>query len=188
MVGKYCEKRDPHLACIAYERGQCDMELIKVHICILSIFLSCTFHFFSSLPFLSFSSISFLPSPFLLSSLLSLCLLFHSILFLFVPFLFLSILLFCLATPFFFFLNIWIPVIVVTNTRVCNLLTGLQWELSVQESSKIPCEKKRPWPLGRCAKRNESISETADWSGKTWNSSRVITRNSVLFHQHESRK
>ena len=31
VVGKYCEKRDPHLACIAYERGQCDAELIKVH-------------------------------------------------------------------------------------------------------------------------------------------------------------
>ncbi|KAG9509753.1 Clathrin heavy chain 1, partial [Fragariocoptes setiger] len=30
VVGKYCEKRDPHLACVAYERGQCDMELIKV--------------------------------------------------------------------------------------------------------------------------------------------------------------
>lgn len=30
VVGKYCEKRDPHLACIAYERGQCDRELIKV--------------------------------------------------------------------------------------------------------------------------------------------------------------
>lgn len=30
VVGKYCEKRDPHLACIAYERGQCDEELIKV--------------------------------------------------------------------------------------------------------------------------------------------------------------
>lgn len=30
MVGKYCEKRDPHLACIAYERGQCDRELISV--------------------------------------------------------------------------------------------------------------------------------------------------------------
>ena len=29
-VGKYCEKRDPHLACVAYERGQCDQELIKV--------------------------------------------------------------------------------------------------------------------------------------------------------------
>ena len=29
-VGKYCEKRDPHLACIAYERGQCDEELIRV--------------------------------------------------------------------------------------------------------------------------------------------------------------
>ena len=27
-VGKYCEKRDPHLACVAYERGQCDQELI----------------------------------------------------------------------------------------------------------------------------------------------------------------
>lgn len=30
VVGKYCEKRDPHLACIAYERGSCDKELIKV--------------------------------------------------------------------------------------------------------------------------------------------------------------
>ncbi|XP_064613510.1 clathrin heavy chain 1 [Liolophura sinensis] len=29
-VGKYCEKRDPHLACVAYERGQCDQELINV--------------------------------------------------------------------------------------------------------------------------------------------------------------
>jgi clathrin heavy chain len=30
VVGKYCEKRDPHLACIAYERGSCDIELINV--------------------------------------------------------------------------------------------------------------------------------------------------------------
>ncbi|XP_065337629.1 clathrin heavy chain isoform X1 [Cloeon dipterum] len=30
VVGKYCEKRDPHLACVAYERGQCDRELINV--------------------------------------------------------------------------------------------------------------------------------------------------------------
>ncbi|KAL3856703.1 hypothetical protein ACJMK2_011426 [Sinanodonta woodiana] len=30
IVGKYCEKRDPHLACVAYERGKCDVELIKV--------------------------------------------------------------------------------------------------------------------------------------------------------------
>merc|ERR1712158_90991 len=30
VVGKYCEKRDPHLACKAYERGQCDRELIAV--------------------------------------------------------------------------------------------------------------------------------------------------------------
>nr|CAG4635257.1 EOG090X0064 [Artemia franciscana] len=30
IVGKYCEKRDPHLACVAYERGKCDMELINV--------------------------------------------------------------------------------------------------------------------------------------------------------------
>lgn len=30
VVGKYCEKRDPHLAYVAYERGNCDMELIKV--------------------------------------------------------------------------------------------------------------------------------------------------------------
>ncbi|CAM1325764.1 CLTC (predicted) [Pycnogonum litorale] len=30
VVGKYCEKRDPHLACVAYERGECDRELINV--------------------------------------------------------------------------------------------------------------------------------------------------------------
>ncbi|XP_028683823.2 clathrin heavy chain 2 isoform X4 [Macaca mulatta] len=30
VVGRYCEKRDPHLACVAYERGQCDFELIQV--------------------------------------------------------------------------------------------------------------------------------------------------------------
>ena len=30
VVGKYCEKRDPHLACVAYERGHCDDELIAV--------------------------------------------------------------------------------------------------------------------------------------------------------------
>lgn len=30
VVGKYCEKRDPHLACVAYERGLCDEELIQV--------------------------------------------------------------------------------------------------------------------------------------------------------------
>lgn len=30
VVGRYCEKRDPHMACVAYERGQCDEELIKV--------------------------------------------------------------------------------------------------------------------------------------------------------------
>lgn len=27
-VGKYCEKRDPHLACVAYRRGQCDAALV----------------------------------------------------------------------------------------------------------------------------------------------------------------
>ena len=32
VIGKYCEKRDPHLACVAFERGQCDAELIKVGI------------------------------------------------------------------------------------------------------------------------------------------------------------
>merc|ERR1739844_391561 len=30
VVGRYCEKRDPHLACVAYERGNCDRELIAV--------------------------------------------------------------------------------------------------------------------------------------------------------------
>ncbi|XP_076859512.1 clathrin heavy chain 1 isoform X2 [Brachyhypopomus gauderio] len=30
IVGRYCEKRDPHLAFVAYERGQCDLELVKV--------------------------------------------------------------------------------------------------------------------------------------------------------------
>uniref|UniRef100_A0A671RCM6 Clathrin heavy chain n=1 Tax=Sinocyclocheilus anshuiensis TaxID=1608454 RepID=A0A671RCM6_9TELE len=29
-VGRYCEKRDPQLAFVAYERGQCDLELIQV--------------------------------------------------------------------------------------------------------------------------------------------------------------
>eukprot|EP00043_Microstomoeca_roanoka_P006604 m.64179 g.64179 ORF g.64179 m.64179 type:complete len:1667 (-) comp13482_c1_seq1:229-5229(-) len=30
VVGKYCEKRDPQLAFVAYERGQCDQELIAL--------------------------------------------------------------------------------------------------------------------------------------------------------------
>lgn len=30
VVGKYCEKRDPQLAFVAYERGQCDQELITL--------------------------------------------------------------------------------------------------------------------------------------------------------------
>jgi len=30
VVGKYCEKRDPNLAFIAYKRGQCDVELVEV--------------------------------------------------------------------------------------------------------------------------------------------------------------
>ena len=30
VVGKYCEKRDPHFACVAYERGHCDREIISV--------------------------------------------------------------------------------------------------------------------------------------------------------------
>jgi clathrin heavy chain len=30
VVGKYCEKRDPHLAFIAYKRGNCDRELVDV--------------------------------------------------------------------------------------------------------------------------------------------------------------
>uniref|UniRef100_A0A1I8FS70 Clathrin-link domain-containing protein n=1 Tax=Macrostomum lignano TaxID=282301 RepID=A0A1I8FS70_9PLAT len=29
VIGKYTEKRDPHLACVAYERAQCDEELIR---------------------------------------------------------------------------------------------------------------------------------------------------------------
>lgn len=28
VVGKYCEKRDPNLACVAYKRGQCDAALV----------------------------------------------------------------------------------------------------------------------------------------------------------------
>ena len=31
-VGKYCEKRDPHLAFVCYERGRCDPELIRVSV------------------------------------------------------------------------------------------------------------------------------------------------------------
>lgn len=30
VVGKYCEKRDPHLSVIAYRRGHCDDELVEV--------------------------------------------------------------------------------------------------------------------------------------------------------------
>lgn len=30
VVGKYCEKRDPHLAYVAYKKGQCDLELVEV--------------------------------------------------------------------------------------------------------------------------------------------------------------
>ena len=30
-VGKYCEKRDPNLACVAYKRGACDDALVDVH-------------------------------------------------------------------------------------------------------------------------------------------------------------
>lgn len=30
VVGKYCEKRDPTLAVVAYKRGLCDDELINV--------------------------------------------------------------------------------------------------------------------------------------------------------------
>jgi clathrin heavy chain len=30
VIGKYCEKRDPYLAYICYEKGQCDYELIHV--------------------------------------------------------------------------------------------------------------------------------------------------------------
>ncbi|KAF8931855.1 hypothetical protein BGZ58_007377 [Dissophora ornata] len=29
-IGKYCEKRDPYLAFIAYERGQCDIEVVEI--------------------------------------------------------------------------------------------------------------------------------------------------------------
>ena len=30
VIGKYCEKRDPNLACVAYKRGECDLELVEV--------------------------------------------------------------------------------------------------------------------------------------------------------------
>jgi len=30
VIGKYCEKRDPNLACVAYKRGNCDLELVGV--------------------------------------------------------------------------------------------------------------------------------------------------------------
>lgn len=30
VLGKYCEKRDPYLAYIAYQHGQCDLELIRI--------------------------------------------------------------------------------------------------------------------------------------------------------------
>ena len=50
VVGKYCEKRDPHLACVAYERGQCDQELINVRMMIctcISPFVSQSLRFSS---------------------------------------------------------------------------------------------------------------------------------------------
>lgn len=43
VVGKYCEKRDPHLACVAYERGQCDQELINVRMTLCIVFLHTNF-------------------------------------------------------------------------------------------------------------------------------------------------
>lgn len=49
VVGKYCEKRDPHLACVAYERGQCDQELINVrtkskkNLMFVSLCINCPF-------------------------------------------------------------------------------------------------------------------------------------------------
>lgn len=46
VVGRYCEKRDPHLSCVAYERGQCDEELVKVCVCVYicahALILYCT--------------------------------------------------------------------------------------------------------------------------------------------------
>jgi hypothetical protein len=39
-IGKYCEKRDPHFALVAYERGKCDEEYITVNI---STFYEITF-------------------------------------------------------------------------------------------------------------------------------------------------
>ena len=30
VLGKYCEKRDPNLACVAYKRGNCDAEYVEV--------------------------------------------------------------------------------------------------------------------------------------------------------------
>lgn len=32
VIGKYCEKRDPHYALVAYERGRCDDEIINVRL------------------------------------------------------------------------------------------------------------------------------------------------------------
>uniref|UniRef100_A0A8C9F7E3 Clathrin heavy chain n=1 Tax=Pavo cristatus TaxID=9049 RepID=A0A8C9F7E3_PAVCR len=59
VVGKYCEKRDPHLACVAYERGQCDLELIKVsktafiNMLLLSTASSCVCYFALPMPFVN---------------------------------------------------------------------------------------------------------------------------------------
>jgi clathrin heavy chain len=30
VLGKYCENSDPYLACIAYARGQCDLDFIRI--------------------------------------------------------------------------------------------------------------------------------------------------------------
>ena len=39
VIGKYCEKRDPHFALVAYERGKCDAELISVILIIKNLVL-----------------------------------------------------------------------------------------------------------------------------------------------------
>lgn len=59
VVGKYCEKRDPHLAFVAYERGQCDLELIKVKLHIINTYTASTFSGNSSKPIYDNNTIYF---------------------------------------------------------------------------------------------------------------------------------
>lgn len=109
VVGKYCEKRDPHLACVAYERGQCDQELIHVSLK--------TNHFNWKAKFRVISNTRFL-----------------------------------LAFYFKYFRS----------------ASGVQWELTVQESVPLPCTPQEPRAVGKCAVGDQPLQKTTHWPGVTF--------------------